>query len=167
MKNYVSLHPVADSSDLLESLVDKRKQIREMADFYLQELQKLDSAYQILAGSNVTGTHFPLTLKRMKWTTIALECLRSSNKLLKTADILKTVFAEDSVELEVPQKRRMYITGLSVALNKLIQNNRICKIEIKGEKGNFYGLKEWFLEDQVTLIEEMDHKLKERLQVSQ
>ena len=95
------------------------------------------------------------SIKRVKWTTAALECLTYKNSLLRTVDILQFIFKDNLDEIKSSHQRRLYITGLSVALSKLIQNKKICKIEISGEKGHLYGLSEWFLDDQKTLKEEM------------
>ena len=155
MKNYVLPNAAIDSTDLLEKLISKRSQIRQMADFYLKELQKLDSAYKILSGTETDIMEGPTSIKRVKWTTAAIQCLQYKNSLLKTVDILQFIFKDNPEEIESTYKRRLYITGLSVALSKLIQKSKICKIEITGEKGHLYGLREWFMDDQKTLKEEM------------
>jgi hypothetical protein len=49
--------------------------------------------------------------------------------------------------LENGERRRIYITGLSVALNNLQKNKQLCSLSIPGEKGSFYGLNEWFDHD--------------------
>lgn len=164
MNNLLSATHTFDSTDLLQSLISKRRQIQQMADFYQQELNKLDTAYKILSGSERIVDSPSDEVKRVKWTNEALQCLSDKNELLKTVDILQIIFQENPDEINFQQKRRVYITGLSVALNKLIQNHKICKIEIPGEKGYYYGLAEWFNEDKRTIKEEHYQKLTAKLQ---
>lgn len=125
----------SECSDILKGLIDRRKEIQQKAAFYDLELKKIDAAYRILADNSI---------RRIKWSNEAINCFNTENKHLKTVEILDWIFRNQSDELRVPLRRRIYITGLSVALNNLIKKGVIRKIEKPGQKGYSYGLSTWF-----------------------
>ena len=127
----------SSGSNILKGLMDRRKEIQQKAAFYEMELKKIDAAYRILADTSI---------RRIKWSREAIQCFNSQNGLLRTVDILEWIFRNEPAELNLPLRRRIYITGLSVALNNLLKKGIIYKIEIPGQKGYSYGLSAWFQE---------------------
>ena len=148
------------SHDILQSLIERRQKIRQLADFYLSELSKIESAYKILADDSDSENH---SYKRIKWTNETLNCLALKNMPLKTVDILEAIFLNTPEELNSPERRRIYVTGLSVALNNLVSKKKVIKIKIPGEKGCFYGLPEWFDLDGITLKKQYAEVLQIRM----
>jgi hypothetical protein len=134
--------PLFQDHSVLDVLKKRQQEIKRLADFYEAELRKINAAFQILSASAV---------KRVKWTREALQFLSEKKEMVQTVDILEWVFRDQSAELEIPGKRRIYLTGLSVALNNLFRNNKICRVMIPGKKGYYYGLSAWFENDRTTL----------------
>lgn len=87
----------------------------------------------------LTGSGRP----KYNWTAAAINCIGNYEGLLQTSEILDQVF-NGMDELENDVKRRGYLVGLSIALNNLCASNRLRKIVLKGVKGHFYGLPDWF-----------------------
>lgn len=141
-------------NSLLEVLKTRQKELKRMAEHYELELKKINAAFKILADN---------CLKRVRWTSETINCFREKNEVLKTTDILFWIFRNDESELSIPKKRRIYLTGLSVALNNLVTGGKICKIMLSGQKGFFYGLEEWFENDRKTLKSEFMQSFELRL----
>ena len=74
---------------------------------------------------------------------MAVKCVTGYNQLLQTNDILECQLGEIYTKADETKKRNMTV-GLSIALNNLCNNGVFRKVVIKGVKGHFYGLPDWF-----------------------
>ena len=63
-----------------------------------------------------------------------------------SAEILECLFWGDP-RLNNPKVRGNYMTGLSIALKNLVETKALKKISRRGVKGFYYGLPQWFDEN--------------------
>lgn len=82
----------------------------------------------------------------LPWTEKSVECITLFNEVVTSDDILKCIFSDRLYDLEDTNQRRKYITGLSVALNKLCKSGKLKSIKKAGIRGLLYGLPEWWNE---------------------
>lgn len=80
----------------------------------------------------------------LPWTEKSVECIRLFNEVVSTDEILRCIFSNRMDELADSFQRKGYITGLSVALNKLCKAGKLKNIKVKGVRGLMYGLPEWW-----------------------
>jgi hypothetical protein len=88
--------------------------------------------------------------KGFPWTEKALGCINASSQMVNTDEILKWTLVNRKDDLELAHRRKGYITALSVALNKLRKAGRLKEHKVKGVKGLFYGLPEWWEKEELS-----------------
>ena len=136
--------PSLIDSSSLQALKNERQSV-------LTKLSQIDEAILALTGNN----------QEISWTYKALECIRNWDEFIQTNEILECMFCDDPV-LENPQRRRSYLTALSVTLNKLCKNKTVTRVQIKGIQGYYYGLPQWVGRDG-NVKNEYARKLEERI----
>ncbi|MDN5284974.1 MAG: hypothetical protein JWR38_1248 [Mucilaginibacter sp.] len=114
----------------IEALKQERSQL-------LIRVKALDKA--IAALTNQTSA--------IKWTERSLDCIQGKGHICLSAEILECLFLDEDVNLTDPKIRNNYMTGLSIALKNLVENENLKKISRPGIKGFYYGLPEWFDEN--------------------
>lgn len=130
----------------LQTLEKKKKEL-------LLNLKRLDEAILAIKGEE------PF---EVAWTFKALECLKGWNEFLQTNDILECILYEKLSLLDDPARRRTALTGLSVALNKMVKNGILIRVPHAGLQGYFYGLPEWLTHEK-TMKHEYKKKFEDRL----
>lgn len=85
--------------------------------------------------------------KGFPWTEKAIACITNARQLVSTDEILKWTLFDRVEDMELAHRRKGYITALSVSLNKLKKAGKVNSYSVKGIKGNFYGLPEWWNEN--------------------
>jgi len=87
----------------------------------------------------------------INWKERVLSCVTSQERLIKTVDILKCVFGSD-----IPRERkRSHTVMISLTLTKLIDEGKIKEYKVKGTKGYYYGLPQWFNGDEPDALHEV------------
>ncbi|QTE38317.1 hypothetical protein J3L18_04360 [Mucilaginibacter gossypii] len=85
----------------------------------------------------------------IRWTERSLSCIREKGHVCLSAEILECLFWDEQTNLADPKIRNNYMTGLSIALKNLVENGILKKISRPGIRGFYYGLPEWFDENNV------------------
>ena len=119
----------------MHSLLGRQTELKKSIQEQMEELNNLNRAIASLAGNG----------QRYNWTELAIGCITSNAKFLQTSDILECAIKQEDKGDE--KRKRNALVGLSVALNNLCSKGVLRKIVVKGVKGHFYGLIEWFNED--------------------
>ena len=78
--------------------------------------------------------------------------------ILPTAAILDCMFCDNPEVLKQPNKRRNYLVGLSVALNKMVSKQILVKASFAGVRGHFYGLPQWTVNGMAETIKTKYHE---------
>ena len=80
--------------------------------------------------------------KKSRWTTTIIELLEGQGKLLSSRAIVDEVMKSQSIPTTDYSKTRSIIAG---SLSDLVlETKRLKTIPIRGQKGNLYGLTQWF-----------------------
>lgn len=128
-----SLQFISDNSGTVHALRQKRIELQSIAAKCFAEISKIDNALSALN---------EIPPQRLNWTKEIMRCFESFPQPQKTTAILNYIFSDNLHELDNPQKRRLYITGLSVALMNLVKKGVLKSVAIPGEKGRLYMIKE-------------------------
>lgn len=126
-----SIQSLADNSGMVNTLKQRRIELQKLAAQCLTEINKIDNA---LSAFNAKPG------RRLNWTKEILIFFKSNPQPQKTTQILNWIFAGNQHELEDAEKRRIYITGLSVALMNLVKKGVLKSMVVPGEKGRLYML---------------------------
>lgn len=100
------------------------------------------------------------------WKMKAVNCIALAKKYVTTLDILSCVLGYETFEALPENLRRDYVTNLSATLSNLTRDGYINKARLKGIKGNYYGLPEWFEENGDLKAEYADSTLHYLIKVS-
>jgi DNA repair exonuclease SbcCD ATPase subunit len=122
------------TNDILEQLKTQQEQLQQQRSDIDTQLKRINAAISELTGGP----------KQFNWAVRAIECITSKKEMVQTLDILECTFWDNKTELLDEDKKRRYTVALSVALVTLYKDHRINKTVLKGVKGHFYGLNEWF-----------------------
>ncbi|MEO8769612.1 MAG: hypothetical protein ABI402_05990 [Ferruginibacter sp.] len=122
----------------------------------VQELNRLNNAIAALRGDN--------SYDDIAWTLRALDCIKANDRPMQTLGILECMFYRTPEVLQDQEKKRNYVVGLSVALNKMCSKGNLSKCAFVGVKGYFYGLPEWsngntFTEKYMNKLEQVKSKI--------
>ena len=80
--------------------------------------------------------------KKASWTTTIVELLQDQNKLLSSKAIVEEVMKRQNIPAGEYSKTRSIIAG---SLSDLVlETKRLKTVPIPGQKGNMYGLSQWF-----------------------
>lgn len=103
----------------------------------LQRVKAIDKAINALSNNSSS----------IRWTERSLDCIRNKGHICLSAEILECLFWDEQTNLADPKIRNNYMTGLSIALKNLVENEILKKIGRPGIRGFYYGLPEWFDEN--------------------
>jgi|SRR6185312_2772129 len=128
--------------------------LKEERSSLLQRVKAIDKSIDLLSGQTPA----------VKWTERSLSCIQSKGHICLSADILECLFWDEQTNLKDPKIRNNYMTGLSIALKNLVANGTLKKESRPGIKGFYYGLPEWFDENnkikpEHDVINEMRYKI--------
>ena len=76
----------------------------------------------------------------INWKEQVMLAVTTQQHLIKTVEILNCVFGFDVA----PKKKRSHTVMISITLMKLTDERKIKEYKVKGVKGYYYGLPEWF-----------------------
>ena len=127
---------INNESDLIKELERQETALRISIAEKKQKIKKIRKQLCDLRGR----AGFP-------WTENSMKCIKEFNEMVSSDEILQSIFHNRLKELQEPDRRRGYITALSVALNKLCKNGKLISEKHKGIKGLFYGFPEWLAEN--------------------
>jgi len=82
--------------------------------------------------------------KKSNWTTLILEILKNKKKVLPSRDIIEQVMKMQNIPASDLRKTRSIITGSLSDLK--LETKKVKSISLPGQKGEFYGLTQWFNE---------------------
>ena len=125
--------PVSSNNAVIKSMKDRREKLERALNHCLSELNKINTALSIFSEKQE---------RRFNWTREVIKYFAIHQGPQKTTEILKWIFSEYQIEIKDAEKRRIYITGLSVALMNLVKKGKLKSISKPGEKGRYYFLVE-------------------------
>jgi hypothetical protein len=108
-----------------------------------KEMEKIvEDAEKYLADiRNYIGARKPKTM-RYNWSELAVKYIKQEGVLLQSTDIFHFILKNDAPKDEAMEVSS--IVALSIALNNLCSNGVLRKLVVQGVKGHFFGLPEWF-----------------------
>lgn len=132
------------------------KDYEKLADEYEKKAETYDKALYVLEdkvlindfpkNENKKGQISEKDIKKIKWRKESINAITKSKRLMLTAEILDFIMEFKLSESD----RKKYIGILSGSLGKLSKAplNKLKIYDKKGVKGNYYGLSEWFNENE-------------------
>lgn len=129
----ISELPVSSSTAVIKSMMERRFELEKELNHCLSELNKINTALSIFSEKQE---------RRFNWTREIVKYFSLHPGPQKTTEILKWIFSEYQMEIQDTAKRRIYITGLSVALMNLVKKGKLKSVSKPGEKGRYYFLVE-------------------------
>jgi hypothetical protein len=124
-----SISTLKDSTFVLNTLLTRRKELDEIASHCTFEIQKINAAIELI---------YEKPAKRINWTKEVIQFFNLYPEKQKTKVILDWIFRDTKYELSDSTKRRLYITGLSVALMNMVKKGILKSYQVSGENGRYY-----------------------------
>lgn len=130
----------------IDFLLSRRNSVVEAIDKLNSELVNIDAALKILKGDVQESSN---QLKKgettFNWKENILSLLKKENRIMKTRDIVVSLFPNDS-EAEIKKKILLAAGALNYAVKKT--DSDIKSYITENPKNYFFGLKEWFDSEQ-------------------
>lgn len=114
--------------EIMKSLKSKRKQL-------VGQLTKINNAIAALE---------PVIPNEMHWKKKAIDCLNFRKKFSQTPEMLDCMLGEDMVAKLTDDQRKKYTNALSVALIAMRNDTTVVMFVLRGFRGYWYGLPQWF-----------------------
>lgn len=133
---------------------------------YKTAQQLMQEKMQLLAQINEIDVKLNIELAGVSWKKKAIDCLGVLNKCATTVEILRCVLGTNNFQSLDSKKRAEYVSALSMTMNNLIKIGFVKKVKVNGLKGYYYGLSQWFDEEDKLKQEYADMTLQLVLQSS-
>lgn len=126
----------------IRTLIKERDNLVQVINEANAKLKRVNKALSALTAESLAPN---------QWTKQAIVCLTHNQKMMTNAEILECLYFDNPEELNDKDKRRMLMTGLSVALGNMCESKVLFKRSAPGERGYYYGLSAWLEEDRETI----------------
>jgi len=124
--------PTIDTFQLITEITglqNEKQSLLDRVSVIEQTIQQKESTLKSLNG-----------IPHNDWSTKAIDCIENEKRFMQTFEVFE--YVGNDIQGDKPRKNAY--TALSLALNNLCKSGRLGKVVMKGRKGYYYGLPEWF-----------------------